>query len=423
MKHRVCLLGIVFVFLTVAGLLVSPLLAQDDELQPGTAIVLIRMWLFAEADTGSDRLVAVAFYEMVTIIEIEGDWAHVEYGDVEGWGRITSNSLVNVDSPPPLPRGYHRMTYDIESDRVLLFGGATNPFRGPYFADTWTYEVDTNTWTKMEPEVSPPVGEGPFAYDAQSDRAIMFVGAELEMPLAPLSETWAYDTNTDTWTNMEPAVAPPGLLGARMVYDAESDRMILFSGMDPIALMTDGILVYINETWAYDFDSNTWTQMAPTTSPPPGNYFAMAYDAGADRVIVTGVVGHEHHDETWLYDYNMNTWEMREIAESPGARGYPAMVYATASDQMILFGGGPFDPPESNEVDVQDDTWSYDFDSNTWTELHPESFPSARGWHAMAYSTAADRVILFGGGTDRKHPTMETWLYDPGANTWTQIGP
>jgi N-acetylneuraminic acid mutarotase len=412
------------VFLVMAVLLsvaMLPLSAQEDELQPGTAIVLIRMWLFAEADTGSDRLVAVAFYEMVTIIEIEGDWAHVEYGDVEGWGRITSNSLVNVDSPPPLPRGYHRMTYDIESDRVLLFGGATNPFRGPYFADTWTYEVDTNTWTKMEPEVSPPVGEGPFAYDAQSDRAIMFVGAELEMPLAPLSETWAYDTNTDTWTNMEPAVAPPGLLGARMAYDAESDRMILFSGMDSMAYMTDGIFVYINETWAFDFDSNTWTQMAPTTSPPPGNYFAMAYDAGADRVIVTGVLGTEFSDDTWVYDFNTDTWEMRETAESPGSRSLPAMVYAADTGQMILFGGGP--ELSDYSVTVQDDTWSYDFDSNTWTELHPETFPSARGWHAMAYSTAADRVILFGGGTDRKHSTMETWLYDPGANTWTQMGP
>jgi hypothetical protein len=45
-------------------------------------------------------------------------------------------------------------------------------------------------------------------------------------------------------------------------------------------------LAFSNKTWAYDFDTNIWTQMAPEVSPPGMNYHPMAYDVEADRVIL-----------------------------------------------------------------------------------------------------------------------------------------
>ena len=134
-------------------------------------------------------------------------------------------------APMPSPRGYHNMTYDVESDRVIVFGGLTMTSMNSFdlHTDTWAYDIHTNTWTLMSPAQS-PAGAGTLAYDVQSDRAILFLGGE--WPGQSFRETWAYDFNTDTWTNLEPETAPPALLGARMVYDSESDRMILFSGLD-----------------------------------------------------------------------------------------------------------------------------------------------------------------------------------------------
>lgn len=393
----------------------SPTAAQDTEgLQPGLAMSQFPMSLpiYSEADRQSSRLAAIEPGELVNVLQVNEAWAQIEYDDVVGWAHHSMLgvpiALINVDGPIPIRRGYHQMAYDIESDRVILFSGQPSGSTS-FLGDTWSYEVNTNTWTKMAPAQSPPKGEGPLAYDAQSDRVIWFFGTDWP-PSKTISETWAYDFNSDTWTKMASSTSPPPLLGARMAYDTESDRMILFGGLDPASVGARS--VYLNETWTYDYEANTWVRMEPEVSPPGMNYHAIAYNAAADRVILlpTMLTG-----ETWAYDYNTDTWEPRETSESPGRRDYSAMAYAAGIDRVILYGEG--------EPTSKDDTWTYDFDTNTWTEQSPGTSPSPRGWHAMVYSSADDQIILFGGGKDREHFNSETWIYDPNANTWTQVGP
>ncbi|MBE3087927.1 MAG: hypothetical protein IMZ71_02265, partial [Chloroflexi bacterium] len=43
------------------------------------------------------------------------------------------------------------------------------------------------------------------------------------------------------------------------------------------------------------------------------------------------------------------------------------------------------------------DTWSYDYTRNTWTNLTPSNPPSVRIGHAMTYEAFSGKVILFGG--------------------------
>ena len=102
--------------------------------------------------------------------------------------------------------------------------------------ETWAYDVAANKWTEMKPP-SGPTGRGAaeLAYDAESDRVILFGG--WNKVAGGLDDTWAYDYNTNTWTEM--AKGPAKHLGARLAYDAESDRIILFGGYD----MTSGVLL------------------------------------------------------------------------------------------------------------------------------------------------------------------------------------
>lgn len=72
------------------------------------------------------------------------------------------------------------MAYDKESDRVILFGGQTGDnLRDPrsYNGETWAYDVEANKWTEMKP-ASGPRGRSAaeLTYDAESDRVIMFGG-------------------------------------------------------------------------------------------------------------------------------------------------------------------------------------------------------------------------------------------------------
>src|SRR5947208_3490864 len=117
-----------------------------------------------------------------------------------------------------------------------------------------------------------------MAYDSRSDRVILFGGATTA---GNLDDTWGYDFETNTWMNMEPAVKPPGRAYHAMAYDSGSDRVILFSGSSAVGPL--------NDTWAYDFGANEWTNMTPASSPAVGSNHDMAYDSQSDRVILFGV--------------------------------------------------------------------------------------------------------------------------------------
>jgi N-acetylneuraminic acid mutarotase len=315
----------------------------------------------------------------------------------------TPTEIAN-QKPPPM--GYAWMAYDKESDRTILFGGAIGYEQYDLNAvsgETWAYDGSANRWSLMNPASGPSARGGvAMAYDSESDRIILQGGVSTGYPL---SDTWAYDYNTNTWTEM--AKGPGSRFGARMAYDVESDRIVLFGGYELSGR-------FFNDTRVYDYNSDTWTDMKPSTSPPGRNYHAMAYDSESDRVIVWGK-GEKSDDSVWAYDFNTNTWEEMKPGQGPAPllRIYSAMVYDAALDRMILFGGSP----DGNE------TWSYDYNTNTWTKLEPETVPYKATRHALVYSDVQDSVILFGGarGAADTGYTGEIWIYDPNANTWTNM--
>ncbi len=322
-----------------------------------------------------------------------------------------------TEIPKIVPQGYHAMAYDIESNKVILKPFVTN-YKKVLNSSAWAFDLEEKVWKKHAD--GPSKGEGPLAYDAQSDRTILFIGM-LGMLKRETGQTWAYDHNTDTWTNMNPEEGPYNLLGPRMAYDSESDRIILFGGWQSIG---SGGWMASYDTWAYDYDTNTWVNMQPSGDIPQGevNYYPISYDVGADRVLAWickvpsagGVEGEECAMNA--YDYNSNTWERREMEPHPLNSCYNAMVYDPGTGMNILYGGASCDHEE-----VLDEFWGYDYASNTWTELPSKNTPSARGWHAMVYDDQASVIILFGGGDSINTFTDETWVYDPATGEWSLI--
>jgi hypothetical protein len=307
----------------------------------------------------------------------------------------------------PSPRGYVGLAYDAESDLMIMFGGQIGECCSPetVTAETWTFDVSAVQWTRMDPATAPIAGWGAITYDAESDRTIVF-GVGAYYPQIG-NETWAYDTNTNTWTQM--ADGPSRHLGAELAYDAESDRVILFGGWNMARLYDD--------TWAYDFNSDTWTEMNPTTRPKARNFHGMSYDAESDRVIIWGLTGNfkQSDGSVWAYDFNTDTWEPMPIGDPfPEIRDWTRLAYDAESDRTILYGGLP----------RGDQTWAYDYNSNTWTLMEPSSVPANVSRHAMEYSPAADRVIVFGGKVwDVSGFTDEMWSYDYNSDTWEKLTP
>jgi N-acetylneuraminic acid mutarotase len=174
---------------------------------------------------------------------------------------------------------------------------------------------------------------------------------------------------------------------------------------------------------------STWTELDPSGTLPAGrNSHSMAYDSSDGLVIMFGGGNASApllFNDTWAYDPIANSWtELNPSGTLPPVRGGQAMAYDALTQQLMMFGG--FDQPSTGLV-VFNDTWVYDPAANTWTNLNPSgTVPSARAAPVLAYDPATHRVIMFGGVDDSDTPRKvfnDTWAYDPAANTWTELYP
>jgi N-acetylneuraminic acid mutarotase len=274
----------------------------------------------------------------------------------------------------------------------------------------------TNTWVKLNPSGMPSRRANPsMVYDSRTGRVLMFGGMT---GASYLNETWAYDPHANTWTNLHPSgTLPSGRAYQSMAYDSDTGLVIMFGGMND-----NGVDGLPNDTWAYDPHANTWTNLHPSGTLPPGRaYHSMIYDPSVHRVIMFGGdgLGMAFFNDTWAYDPAANTWtELSPSGSLPSARAWQSMVYVPSTHQAIMFGGG-------ERFDLVNDTWAYDPAANIWTELSPSgSLPSARANQLMAYDSDTGKVIMFGGNDSFIDDLLnDIWVYDPVANTWSDLHP
>lgn len=290
----------------------------------------------------------------------------------------------------PGPRAYHQMVYDPDSGNVILYGGQDGSANWPdpagFRHETWSFNPGKNVWTKMLDDDLPtnPGGSagGDMAYDSKDKLSILSVISDNLNEL----QTWAYDANTNTWERLENVPRPP-MVGQRIVYDSESDRIIMFGGFD----MTK--YTFVHETWVYDKTDKSWKNMQPKKHPSGRNYVGMVYDSKADRVVLWGDWQKNYtpgtDDSVWTYDYNTNIWEEHKHRnDGPVVRDYMTLAYDEKADKIVMYGGYEYG---------NDETWTYDLNTDTWQQMQPEDNPGVISRYAMVYAKDANKVILFGG--------------------------
>ncbi|MHA2069297.1 MAG: Kelch repeat-containing protein, partial [Candidatus Thorarchaeota archaeon] len=149
--------------------------------------------------------------------------------------------------------------YDSAEDKIIIYGGWNVTPDTANKGETWAYDVDTDTFVNMKPAVAPsPRFLSSIEYDSQSDRTVLFGGYQGQIPAFTFDETWIYDYNANAWSQGSPTTSPGRRYGFQLVYDSESDRIILFGGYKP------GAGGYSGDTWAYDVETDTWVEMKPT---------------------------------------------------------------------------------------------------------------------------------------------------------------
>ena len=226
-----------------------------------------------------------------------------------------------------------------------------------------------------------------------------------------LNDIWALDLDTNTWTNLTPGSgpAPAPRLTPASVYDPDGHRMVMWSGRGPG--------VFFNDVWAFDLTTNTWSQFTPAGGPPQIRYgVGYAWDPLAkDLVTFAGFTNLGRFDDVWRFHPAASTWTDVSPGSGPLARCLHAACYDAHKHRMIMYAG-------QNNSGPLDDIWALDLDSGTWTDLTPAEKPSARYFSPVVYDAVNNRVAMFGGQGLLGY-NNQAWVFDLWTNQWTQLSP
>ena len=330
-------------------------------------------------------------------------WNDTWSWDGSSWTLLTTQG--------PSARSGQMLVFDEQRQCMTMFGG----FDGAQtLADTWTFR--DGAWSRH-------LATGPAArhaaaacYDPVRGRVLLHGGANANFT-ADFGDAWEWDGQQ--W--LQAATGPSPRHGAAMVADSKRGQSLLFGGSSNGA--------FVNDTWqrpSLDLaaPAREWKRI-PTTPIPPRRAPAMAYDAARGRTVMFGgfIVGGppwtgggsgSYSTQGDGYTWDGSTWT--QMATTPTHRGFAAMAYDSARQRCVLFGGAQGSYPFP--LTTLGDTWEWD--GTTWTQV-TTSGPPARQGHKLAFDSANNRVVLFGGHVGLNNSTFfsDTWTWNGFA--WTEV--
>jgi hypothetical protein len=150
------------------------------------------------------------------------------------------------------------MAYDAESDRVILWGGFME--EGVEDVRVWAYDYNADSWESMENNGGPQVHweRGGMVYIPDQDRFLLFTGMREHEDVLVGPETWYYNYDENSWSKIEAGTSPPQMAMYSMVFDPSIGKVVLFGG-ERSSKYAGNIT---DEVWLFDPQSESWSQMA-----------------------------------------------------------------------------------------------------------------------------------------------------------------
>lgn len=320
--------------------------------------------------------------------------------------------IIVIQKTTPSGRYGFAMVYDPLLKKAIFFGGGYQGSSGwEVFDDMWTYDSTNNLWTEIYPTIKP---------SARSSHKMVYDSVNHKTVLyggwsaesGLMDDTWIYDAQTNQWTEVFPVEKPPIRQSTSMYYDSIAQRVILFGGYSDVG-------PHLSDTWEYNYSDNSWTELNPSTHPS-GRYGSnLVYDANNSRgFLFGGRSGVETlNDDTWVYYYENNSWSEIINVIKPDIRYWHGMVYDSDNQKIMIFGGRNLLAPGQALAD----TWEFDLSTNEWTEILPGSHPSRRMDFSMVYDNNVQKSILFGGYRFDDITLGDTWTYTYNTNSWSLV--
>jgi hypothetical protein len=315
-------------------------------------------------------------------------------------------TLVMPDYPLPLPRSGASLSYDAQLGSFLVTMGALDSKRsfsaGPCVNDLLALsDASTSTWSER---LAPGMAESPrgregaaFGYAGQGVSVLYGGGCGQDT----FSDTWEYDSSSDTWTRIFTATSPGPRKGAVLLPSSVPGEVLLLGGSYTTPM-------------AYDSSANTWTQLSTTGTPPvAGLGMGTAIEPETGKLWVCGGERPEYYtgplDQCTLFSRADNAWVAGP--RLPAERSHFGMAWRPG-DGLYVFGG------RSSTGALLNDLLVYRPGSG-WTPVLANGAagnPPASDDAKLVYEPVSKQLLLW----KSAHGPEGLWAFD--GTTWTKRG-
>ncbi len=268
-----------------------------------------------------------------------------------------------VASSDTVKRFGHSAVMDTTADRILVFGGNTGSLVNNEVTNTvYTFDITTNDWAILATAGTdiPIARSGQSAvFDPQFNRMIIYGGRDAGQTV--LNDTYILDLSVTPalWSKAPLSYDVPARWQATAIFDPVRKRMVIFGGMTANNELTDELWALpltessmINKRWAKIFPENeAGSDLARTA-------LVMVYDPDTDRVVITSgwdplSSTETFYNSTYTFDLTTGFWSLVTPGpDIPQARRNASGVYDTVNRQMVLFGGDS--GADNNSVPMND---------------------------------------------------------------------
>jgi len=236
------------------------------------------------------------------------------------WNFLSYGALV------PSPRSYYGMVQDPIRGRALLVGGYSG---SEALGDVWSLALTGSpNWTPLS--LAGPAPGARFAhsliYQPGRDRVILFGG--FSNPIQ--NDVWALTlSGTPTWQQLTPTGPHPAPRFAHLaVYDRLRDRMVVFGGYDGANSR--------NDVWALSLGPTPgWSQLTPSGTPPEARSSSGGvYDAVADRLVLFGgfdATAQKFLNDTWSLAWSIPTAALASLVSAHAEPGVARITWQVAA--------------------------------------------------------------------------------------------
>lgn len=302
------------------------------------------------------------------------------------------------------------------NEQMLLFGGSP-----PFQNDTWLLSgsVGTETWIDVS-ALTAKFPEGRSMHSmvtGDDDNVYLFAGLPLT---TPLNDTWRYSGNENQWSRLPDGGGfPSPRYGHAATYIPSTGEMLVYGGVRGGGLAEDD---FFNDTYLLNLEFNNWQRQ--NTEGPGRRFGSIAfYSSATDAVYLWGGrrVG-EYPNDLWRFDLSNNEWSPIETTgDLPSGRQAPAWFWNDDTQELYIALGLTSEGTFNTFIG---DAYILDLDELRW-EAVSGKLPPDRWFPGVAFRAEDNIGYLFGGWDDINNESAlnDTWQFDFENRTWTEMDP